>query len=444
MKSKSVKEHLSAHENKALFRAGLFSVVVGLPLLFLSLKAISQRSADEVVEPQKSYINSLILSKNFPELQRAVNSLSFSQHIQRVELIDSQNKVIVESVPKVSKSVASGSTEEQLVAADGSIYRLKWQYQIPWSLIVVVFLTILFVALSIAVFVRSELFKIGKALSHPLELISSSFREISKVPNDLKVTSLAGTGFSEVDTLDQEFTELFQRLNLAEKRVIALAQQEALNKVAAQVAHDIRSPLSSLNIVAGEAALSEDKKAIFQSAITRINNIANDLLFSSKISNLDLAPVEIVSLVKEMILEKKTQHQKIHFATHIDANEKAFARVNAADFSRIISNLMNNAVESLIEGKGEITVGVRTYSESIAIIIQDNGCGMSAETVKKLGHESGFSVGKDLVTTGSGSGLGVYHAFSKVQEWGGKIDVVSKIGEGTVFNIQLTKEKTQP
>jgi signal transduction histidine kinase len=439
--SKTVKEHLIFHQKKAFTRAGLLTIVFGLPLLLWSLKVASQKAAAAVVEPQKAYLSYLLSTNNFAEIQRSLNSISYSETIQQVVLTSEDGKILATSVPKNSKSFSVGSESVQLDVSGNPSVKMTWAYQISWTVILVVLASVFFAGLCIAIFLRSELIKIGKTLSRPLELISAAFREISKVQSDLKVQALSDSGFREVDILDYEFSQLFQRLNAAEKRVILLAQQEALNKVAAQVAHDIRSPLSSLNMLASDALLPNEKKEIFQNAISRINDIANELLVTGKTFTNDVAlnlkPVNVNQIVEEIVLEKKSQFQnkpKISFEVNLDSSEKAFSRVSPVDFARIISNLLNNAVEALVDESGQVMVGVRVYAETISIFIQDNGRGMSPEMVDKLG--------KEVFTTGSGSGLGTAHAFTKIKEWGGNIEVVSKVKEGTVFNIQLIKDKS--
>lgn len=447
--SKTVKEHLITHERNALIRAGLFAVLFGLPLLLWSLKMASQKAASEIIEPQRSYLSYLLLKNDLAEIQRSINAISYSETIQEVILTDVQGKTISSSIPKTSRSIYLGSDSINLNVGDGASFTVKWKYQTSWTVILLVASAIILFGLGIVIFLRSELYKVGNALSHPIEMISSAFRGVSKVQSGVKVDSLAGSGFKEIDVLEFEFSQLFQRLNDAEKRVVALAQQEVLNKVATQVAHDIRSPLSSLNVLASDAMFAAEKKEIFQNAISRINDIANDLLAMGKNLNGELAsnlkPVNVTKIVEDIVLEKKTQLQdnkNIELEMDNDSSAAAWSRVNAADFARIISNLINNSVEALIDSRGKITVGVRVYTDNISVFVQDNGRGMTGDTIEKLGKEPGFSAGKDFTSTGSGNGLGTFHAFSKVREWGGKIEVFSKPGEGTVFNIQLAREKS--
>jgi hypothetical protein len=70
------------------------------------------------------------------------------------------------------------------------------------------------------------------------------------------------------------------------------------------------------------------------------------------------------------------------------------------------------------------------------VTISDNGKGMSAQTLKRIG-ERGFSDGKHSCE--SGSGLGVYHARNTIESWGGELRYESEVGRGTVAIIRLPR-----
>jgi anti-sigma regulatory factor (Ser/Thr protein kinase) len=111
--------------------------------------------------------------------------------------------------------------------------------------------------------------------------------------------------------------------------------------------------------------------------------------------------------------------------------------VNATELKRVLSNLINNSIEAFPDGKGRVTVGIRGYKDVVQIIISDNGKGIPASVLAKLG-ERGVSHGKESSGT-SGSGLGVYHAKSTVEKYGGKFEIQSREGQGTMIQIQLPR-----
>ena len=108
------------------------------------------------------------------------------------------------------------------------------------------------------------------------------------------------------------------------------------------------------------------------------------------------------------------------------------SHVNSSILLRVLSNLINNSVESIIE-TGVITVGTRTYESVNIISVIDNGSGMSEEMLKVLGNK-GFSSGKE-----KGNGLGFYHAKKSIEEAGGSLEVRSRVGVGTMVEIKLPR-----
>ena len=79
---------------------------------------------------------------------------------------------------------------------------------------------------------------------------------------------------------------------------------------------------------------------------------------------------------------------------------------------------------------------VEKDADTVAVSVRDNGCGMSAETLKHI-FEPFFTTKKQ-----HGTGLGLSITYGIVKRMGGEIEVTSKEGEGTTFNIYLQKKAT--
>lgn len=235
--------------------------------------------------------------------------------------------------------------------------------------------------------------------------------------------------------------------------------EERLYHLAAQVAHDIRSPLSALNMITG--ALEEvapDRRQLLKNAIQRINDIANDLLRQSRSSpHLDTgvqflksgavsegdseqaeAPVMIIGLLDQLISEKRLQCRErlqVEIVTDLEQGYGLFANVPAKELARAFSNLIDNALDA-IGIKGRVMVAIRSYRHEVGVVISDDGRGMSGEILKRFG-ERGFSSRKE--SRSSGNGLGVYHAKKTVEAAGGRILVQSREGEGSVVTLVLPR-----
>ncbi len=250
-----------------------------------------------------------------------------------------------------------------------------------------------------------------------------------------------------LDIFELEATRRF--IAQAKENEIQIQVAHAILEISSQVAHDIRSPLSALNIVASKSQMPEPHKSIFSSAIERINQISQDLLTRSRnlnISgtcrdingehvNLDLVPV-VTSIFKEKEIEFSSS--KLRFQLVVEKKE-LFCSFNAKNIKRSISNLINNAVESISRIDGIILVRLTSEGTRARIVIEDNGVGISPEVLCKIGAK-GFSFNK-----ASGSGLGIFHTMKVMQENGGDVEIKSILGVGTnvILNLPLADLKIQ-
>ncbi len=256
-------------------------------------------------------------------------------------------------------------------------------------------------------------------------------------------------------------------LSYYELKMISLKNEDEINKLkqetvlaeqAKQVAHDIRSPLTALNLVIAVLKdIPEEQRHMIRSAINRITDIANTLLEKGKFTNINLneknkinnlAPSEtkkdnepeyLEPILSSIISEKRIQFRdKKNIVIHSDFKDcyGAFLNIDAIELSRVISNLINNSIEAFENETGQITLSLRVYEKQILLVITDNGKGIPSHILNQLGNK-GFSFGKE--NSESGSGLGIYHAKKTIEAASGKFTIHSKEGEGTIINLQFPK-----
>lgn len=230
-----------------------------------------------------------------------------------------------------------------------------------------------------------------------------------------------------------------ETLKKLEIQNLQLQKQEDMSTLARQIAHDIRSPLSALNIAVSRMAnISPDLLSIFKDSVKRINEIANQLLSASKtisksssreIQNLS---AEVHSILNLTVGEKKLNVDGIKKIAFIKdyGNKPVFVKADATEFQRMISNLINNSIEAIEDG-GIITIAVRDYRNKVQISITDDGKGIPEHVLEKIG-EKNFSFGKEKIES-AGSGLGVFHAKNLVNSYGGQFVINSKLNIGTMI-----------
>ena len=216
------------------------------------------------------------------------------------------------------------------------------------------------------------------------------------------------------------FRNAFARISSSGDNQLTLSESlrldAALGKLASQVAHDIRSPLAALNVISESlTSLPETHRTLVRTAIDRIEDIANSLLSAHRRQVIPQAVAWLPSLVESIVSEKRVQFRRnfnIQMEMKIDSDGYgAFSRIDAADFKRLLSNLLNNAMES-IEGRGSVEICLSRRTGRVIIDIKDTGRGIPEEILPRL-MQRGVTVGKD-----AGNGLGLFHARTSLEKWG--------------------------
>ncbi len=239
--------------------------------------------------------------------------------------------------------------------------------------------------------------------------------------------------------LGLEVFERYRREN--EKKKIDEAKMQAAWDTANQVVHDIQSPLSAyrtaLDMIRDE--IPEERRVLFRDIYSRLSGITASLskqMKTVKDQGEDIREVKSVqllsSLLDSLIAEKRLQFQsKLGVNILFDLNGQSygvFSSVTPNDFKRVLSNLVNNAVEAT--EKGSVSVSLVKDGEYATVSIKDSGKGMSKEELTKLGI-------KGVSWKENGSGLGFSFAKKCVESWSGLIEVESEVGRGTIVHVRL-------
>lgn len=216
-----------------------------------------------------------------------------------------------------------------------------------------------------------------------------------------------------------------------------LAQERVAAALAARVAHDIRSPLAVLDVVEKD---TEGGRALLRPAIRRIRDIVNTLAARKQTGvepqsgSAEPTVEPLASLVDLILSEKRLEYRKDSGIT-IEADlapdaHGLFSRVEPSALMRDLSNLVTNAVEA-VGARGRVIVALREEGGRAVLTVQDDGPGISAEVLSRIG-EKGFTHDKP-----GGQGLGVHHARADARAWGGALEIESAPGCGTRVHLRL-------
>ncbi|MDR1982726.1 MAG: ATP-binding protein [Holosporaceae bacterium] len=180
---------------------------------------------------------------------------------------------------------------------------------------------------------------------------------------------------------------------------------------------------------------------VLKNVITSIRDITDNLLNKCKpredaYSQLDGNPYVFVSLaLSEAINYKKYQYNRLNikFNYFFDSENKfIFIKGDQSIFRRMISNLIDNAVETLDEKAGIVDLTLKEEESLIKIIIEDNGKGMSQTLIDKMYNNTTFSNNKE-----KGLGVGLEQVRDALLTFNGQMSVESKENVGTKVRLFL-------
>jgi len=214
----------------------------------------------------------------------------------------------------------------------------------------------------------------------------------------------------------------------------------------AVASHDLRSPLQSivgyLDLVltdeSMDAATQREFIQIARNESERLIHLANSVLDLTRLQAgqmpLNLEPVDVRPLIGQMVSEvwPLAQQKRIALVTEV-APDLPLAKADVEGFTRILRNLMTNAVRFSPEG-GTVQVVAAGQGDHVLIQVCDHGPGIPAEELPKIFERfyRGSSARDRL-----GVGLGLAIARQLVEAQGGHIWAESTPGQGSVFSFTL-------
>ena len=227
----------------------------------------------------------------------------------------------------------------------------------------------------------------------------------------------------------QDVTEL----RLMERHRMNTEKLAAAGRFTRALAHEVRNPLTNIHLSVEQIEMDnvdEEMKeyvSIIKRNSHRIGNLITQLLQTSNPAHLSLEK-HAVNYLLEKIVEMNRDRitlKNIEIITDY-ALENVLIDADELQLKIALSNLIVNAIESTEENKGIIKITTQRKNSVCHIIIEDNGCGMTATQQDRLFEP--YFTGKS-----KGLGLGMTTSMSIIQAHGGTINFTSEVGKGTLF-----------
>ena len=226
--------------------------------------------------------------------------------------------------------------------------------------------------------------------------------------------------------------EIYQEKGKLTNRQALLVLRENMS----QVAHDINSPLSALDVVIKSMeTISSGQQKILSLALKRIKNISADLNLDQQKRNSflckkQLEKCNIFNIIGPIVLEKQKligAKSQVEFEVNYNQCEDLIPHIHAITLKRILSNILQNSLEA---NSSSLKLETYTKNNQLTINIRDNGKGIPSAILPRLA-EKGMTFGK-----ASGTGLGLYHAKKEIDAMDGKL-FIYKMDVGTKIEICL-------
>jgi signal transduction histidine kinase len=246
-----------------------------------------------------------------------------------------------------------------------------------------------------------------------------------------------------VRTYQEELKKRIEELAEANKELIEMRRQEkfaATGRIARTIAHEIRNPLTNINLAADQLSselISEDENTSFLFEMinrnsNRINQLISELLSSTKFAELNFVKSPINDLLDETLklAEDRILLSNVKLRKHY-AQDAGTISVDREKLKIAFLNIIINALEAMQDKEcGVLTIETKKDEDKCLIQISDNGLGMDKDSEAKL-FEPYFT------TKQKGNGLGLTNTQNIILNHKGTINVNSTVGEGTTFTIIL-------
>lgn len=252
--------------------------------------------------------------------------------------------------------------------------------------------------------------------------------------------------FAELSAIAIEKARLYERLVDAEEQMRQNEKLSALGLLAAEVAHEIRNPLTVMKMLYHSLDLkfpsqdprSEDARLMGEK-IEHLNKIVERILDFARTTEPQLVPVNLNAVIEELslLVRHKLANQGVKLIGELEEDLPSVLG-DAMQLEQAFLNLILNAAEAMpgggsltISTQTQMTPGATTHPDCVVVKFADTGEGMSEEQCSRA-FRSVLNT-----TKAKGTGLGLAIVGRTIETHGGELDIQSERGRGTTISIRF-------
>ncbi len=285
-----------------------------------------------------------------------------------------------------------------------------------------------------------EVGRLSQGFNRMLDRMSAADREIRAFNERLAREIEAAT--QDLSKKNMVLEQLNRLLNDMRRDNASKVRLAALGQLAAQLAHEIGTPLSSVSghlqlaLAQKELPLGlRDRLDVASREIVRIGRIVRDYLDSTRSLEPENQPTSLLRILEEAI-EVVRQAERSPKGTIVLelADEPAGFVTDGGLLRQIVINLAANGLDAVSTG-GRVTVTGRSEGQDVVILVSDTGPGIAPDDLRRIFEPFYTTKGR-----GKGTGLGLAICRELAAALGGAISVQSEPGHGSVFTLRLPRQ----
>ncbi|PLR98889.1 ATP-binding protein [Bacillus sp. T33-2] len=283
---------------------------------------------------------------------------------------------------------------------------------------------------------ESDLGDLTRRFNEMTTQLSILFERLSAASSQLSPARRNGEHVHLFEQAIDRMEDIFQRTKIQQELQRA-EKMNAIGQLAASVAHEIRNPMTVvkgfLQIFLAKDHMSNEEHMYIKLMIDELNRaetIINDYLSLAKpdlnqsedIDGADLAE-NVMDLMSSYAMMSKNINLKI------EINDDITIKGNVNELKQVLINILKNGIEAMKDG-GTLSLAIEKSGSFAVFSIKDTGVGMTKDEISRLG--TAFYSLKER-----GTGMGLMVCYQIIERMRGRIEVKSKKGEGTTFQIYL-------
>jgi signal transduction histidine kinase len=236
-------------------------------------------------------------------------------------------------------------------------------------------------------------------------------------------------------------------LKRAQQQLVHSSKMAAIGELAANVAHEINNPLTSVlgytTYLLKTVDLPESPRrmlGMMEQETLRVRKIIRNLLDFSRQKPSRMQPADLFMPIRETIalVQGMADSSSIRIIEEYPA-APVIVNMDHDEIKQVFINIAYNALQAMQTG-GEFRVRITTVRDhQVVVEFGDTGVGIAPENLDKI-FEPFFSTKEN----GDGTGLGLSISYRIVQNHGGTIEAISQLGQGTIFRVTLPLQEKIP